>query len=326
MDALYQFGINLIQSIQTLSPALDGMMNGLTFLGQVEFYLVFIPIIYWSIDRRIGVRALLLLIYTEFVAYSFKQLLHQPRPCWIGDVKALSIEPSYGIPSSHASNTLAVMGYLALKIKKNWFWWIVAIILFLIGVSRLYLGVHFPQDVLFGWLIGFTVLWGIAKWELRVRDWLDGKSLSVQIGIGFIDSLLIVLIGFIIRIILNGMPDPASYSSYSADARTVTHFFTVAGTAFGTVSGYALMRQYASFDSKGTRGKRLARYVVGIFGLLLLYLGLDILFASITSDETTLGYFLRYIRYGSVAFWATFLAPWVFLKTKLAEAEIKKFT
>jgi hypothetical protein len=117
------------------------------------------------------------------------------------------------------------------------------------------------------------------------------------------------------------MPDPASYSSYSADARTVTHFFTVAGTAFGTISGYALMRQYANFDAKGGWSKRVARYLVGIVGLLIIYYGLDIFFASITPDETTLGYFLRYLRYTLVTIWATFLAPWVFLKTRLAKPE-----
>jgi membrane-associated phospholipid phosphatase len=321
MDAIYQFGIGLIHSIQTLSPALDGFMEGISFLGRIEFYLVFIPFIYWSIDRRIGVRALLLLIYTEFVAYSIKQLLHQPRPYWISDVKALSVEPSYGLPSSHASNTLSVIGYLALQAKKNWFWWFVGILLFLVGLSRLYLGVHFPQDVLIGWLIGFAVLWGITKWEGKVREWLDGKSLPVQIGLGFIDSLLIVLIGFIIRFYLNGTPDPASYSSYSADARTITHFFTIAGTVFGTVLGYALMRQHARFNTKGTWGKRIIRYVVGIVGVLVIYYGLDIFFATLAADESTLGYALRYIRYAAVPFWVTFLAPWVFLKTKLAEPE-----
>ena len=321
MDAIYQFGINLIHSLQTLSPALDGLMEGVTFIGRIEFYLVVVPFIYWSMDRRIGVRALLILTYTEFTAYSFKQLLHQPRPYWISDVKALSVEPSYGIPSSHASNTLAVIGYLAAQVKKNWFWLVTILLLFLIGISRLYLGVHFPQDVLFGWLIGFTVLWGILKWETKVRDWLVGKPLSVQIGLGFLDSIFIVLIGFIIRLILNGMPDPASYSSYSADARTITHFFTLAGTLFGTISGYALMRQYARFDPKGTWGKRIIRYVVGIFGVLVIFYGLDLLFAAITADETTLGYILRYIRYAFVPFWMTFLAPWIFLKTRLADRE-----
>ena len=321
MDSLYQFGINLIHSLQTLSPAFDNFMEGITFLGRIEFYLIFIPFIYWSVDRRIGVRALLILIYTDFVAYSIKQLLHQPRPYWIGDVKALSAESSYGIPSSHASNTLSVFGYLASRVKKNWFWVFVAVIVLLIGISRLYLGVHFPQDVLVGWLIGLTVLWAVAKWESKVRDWLDGKPLSTQIGIGFLDSLLIVLIGFIVRFIIDGMPDPASYSNYSVDARTITHFFTLAGAAFGVYIGYALMRLHASFDAKGAWSKRIVRYIVGIVGLLVIYFGLDIVFALVAPDESTLGYILRYLRYGLATFWATFLAPWVFLQTNLAEAE-----
>jgi hypothetical protein len=81
------------------------------------------------------------------------------------------------------------------------------------------------------------------------------------------------------------------------------------------------MRRYARFDAKGTWGKRVTRYVVGVIGLLLLYLGLDVLFAAIAPDETALGYILRYLRYTTITFWATFLAPWVFLKTNLAEPE-----
>ena len=233
----------------------------------------------------------------------------------------MGIETSYGAPSTHASDTLSVFGYLASRIKKNWFWAFVVVMILLIGLTRLYLGVHFPQDVLVGWLIGFTVLWGIAKWESKVRDWLDEKSIAVQIGLGFLDTLFIVLIGFIIRSILNGMPDPASYSSYSADARTITHLFTLAGAAFGTYTGYALMRQHASFEAKGTWGKRVARYIIGIVGVLVIYFGLSQIFDLFAVDESTLGYILRYIRYGLVTFWATFLAPWVFLKANLAEKE-----
>ena len=321
MDALYQFGIRLIQSIQVLSPALDGIMNGFSFLGRIEFYLVFIPFIYWAVDRRIGVRTLLILIYTDFIASSFKLLFHEPRPYWIGDVKPLSAETSYGIPSSHSSNSLAVGGYLITRVKENWLKWLIGIVVFFIAFSRLYLGVHFPQDVLFGWLIGFAVLWAVTKWGKLVRDWLDGKSLSTQIGLGFLDSILIALTGFIIRFIIAGTPDPVEWSQYSTEARTVTQFITLAGAAFGTYAGYALMRKYASFDAKGDWTKRGIRYLVGIFGLLLLYFGLSQLFDLFAVDESVLGYILRYIRYSLATFWATFLAPWIFLKTKLAEPE-----
>jgi hypothetical protein len=59
-----------------------------------------------------------------------------------------------------------------------------------------------------------------------------------------------------------------------------------------------------------------------MLGVGLFYLGLDALFGLIAPDETTIGYALRYIRYASVTFWMTFGAPYVFLKIKLAEAEV----
>lgn len=321
MDALYQFGIRFIQSLQTFSPALDGAMNAFTFLGRIEFYLVFIPFLYWAVDRRLGVRTLLILIYADFISASFKLLFHEPRPYWIGDVKPLSTETSYGIPSSHASDSLAVGGYLIARVKQNWLRILIGVIAFFVAFSRIYLGVHFPHDVVFGWLIGFAVLWAVLKWETNMRDWLDKKTLSTQIALGFLDSLLIAAIGFLIRLIVSGTPDPVSWSQFSVQARTVTHFVTLAGAAFGTYTGYALMRQYALFDAKGRNIKRIARYLLGIIGLLVLYFGLDFAFAAIAADETALGYILRYIRYGTATLWATFLAPWVFLKTRLAEAE-----
>lgn len=321
MDALYQFGIRFIQALQTLSPALDDVMNAFTFLGRIEFYLVFIPFIYWSVDRRIGVRALLILIYTDFISSSLKLFFHEPRPYWVGDVKALSAETSYGIPSSHASNSLAVGGYLITRVRQNWARWLIGIVVFFIAFSRFYLGVHFPQDVLFGWLIGFAVLWAVLKWETMFRGWLDGRSLSTQVMLGFVDSLGFVIIGFIIRFLVSGTPDPAEWSSFSANARSVNQFLTLGGAAFGTYTGYALMRKYARFSAQGTPEKRVARYLVGLLGLLLLYFGLDAVFAAITPDETALGYTLRYVRYGLATFWATFLAPWLFLKTRLAQPE-----
>ncbi|GAB4449947.1 MAG: hypothetical protein OHK0041_11530 [Anaerolineales bacterium] len=321
MDAIYQLGIRFIQALQTLSPALDGIMNGFTFLGRIEFYLIFIPFLYWAVDRRIGVRALLLLIFTDFISSSFKLLFHQPRPYWLGGVKELSAETSYGIPSSHASDSLAVGGYLITQVKQNWARWLIGIVVFFIAFSRMYLGVHFPQDVLFGWLIGFFMLWAVARWETPLRNWLNDKPLGVQIGLGFIVSILLALTGFVIRALIAGAPDPAEWSRFSTEARSINGFITLAGAAFGAWAGCALMRQYARFSAQGGWGKRIARYVLGIAGLLLLYFGLDIAFAALAPDASVLGYVLRYIRYGLATLWATFLAPWVFLKIKLAEPE-----
>lgn len=324
MDVLYQFGVNLIQSLQNLSPALDGIMEAGSFIGTPEFFLVLVPLIYWSIDRRLGIRAILVVFFFDFINASLKILFHQPRPHWLGDVEPLSTagtEGTYGLPSGHSGRSLALSGYLATRVKRNWFWAIAVLYILLVGISRLYLGVHFPHDVLGGWLLGILAVWVVTKWEGAVREWLGDKSISTQILLGFLAAVAIVLVGFIVRLIVSGMPDPSEWSAYNAEARTVTHFFTIAGAVFGAFAGYALMRRSARFNPRGDWAKRGARYLLGMIALLVMFFGMDIAFAAIAPDESTLGYILRFIRYGSALFWVTFLAPWLFLRIRLAEAE-----
>ena len=321
MEPLQQFGISLIQVLQTLSPQLDGLMKFFTFLGQVEFYLLIIPFIYWTIDKRLGMRALLVLIFIDTAGVAFKLLFHQPRPYWIGGVKQLADESSYGIASTHASDSLAVGGYLAYRVKKTWFWIVTVVVLFFIGLSRLFLGAHFPHDVLFGWLIGAIVLWGFIKSADRASAWAKSQTLSMQIVIGFLISIAIILIGVLSRFLISGTVDPASWSSYATEARSISHFFTLSGALFGSITGYVLMRQYARFQTSGKWSTRVLRYIVGIVGVLLIYVGLDMIFGLIAPDETILGYVLRYIRYATATLWMTWAAPFVFLKMKLAEAE-----
>jgi membrane-associated phospholipid phosphatase len=322
MEQLQQLSFALILALQQMSPALDGVMNFFTFLGKIEFYLLVIPLIYWIVDKRLGYRLLLVLLITDIFASTLKLLFHQPRPYWLGKVLGLGAETSYGIPSSHASDSLAVWGYLAYRMNKRWLWILISVFVFFIGLSRLYLGVHFLHDVLFGWLLGFIVLWVFIKIEDRVAAWADQQSLLAQIGMGFAASLIVILVGQLIQIWLSGISDPAEWSSFAIEARTPTYAFTLAGALFGAIAGYVLMKRYAFFENKGSGLQQLGRYVLGLVLLLVLYTGLDILFGMITTDKTILGYTLRYVRYASATFLVTFIVPWIFLKIGLAKRQV----
>src|SRR3972149_10824100 len=105
MQSLQEFGIALIQALQSLGPGLVSAMSFFSFLGRTEFYLLLLPFIYWSIDRRLALRAILMLLLVDLAGSTCKLLFHQPRPYWIGGVKAWSEGPSYGIPSTHASDS-----------------------------------------------------------------------------------------------------------------------------------------------------------------------------------------------------------------------------
>ena len=319
MELFQELGIQLIQAIQVLMPTLDTIMEFFTFLGKIEFYMLFITFLYWIVDPSLGFRVFMVLLSTDIVSTSFKQILHQPRPYWISDVQHLGAEEtSYGIPSSHASDSLAVWGYLAYQIRKRWMWIASIAIIMLISFSRLYLGVHFPHDLIAGWLIGLVVLLLFVKFEKQISTHLQMQSQTYQIGFGFVMSIIIIIVGVILRLIIAGTSDPESWAHYASEARSLTFYFTLAGLLFGAIAGYSMMKSKANFQVKGSWGMKLGRYLVGIVGVVIAMYGLDMLFSLIAGDENVLGYILRYIRYGATAFWGLFGAPWLFLKLRLA--------
>lgn len=321
MDALQELGIGLILILQQFSPALDGAMKSFTFLGRLEFYLIIIPFIYWAVDKRLGVRLLLILITSDIIGSNLKLLFHQPRPYWLGRVMMLAKETSYGIPSTHASGSFAVWGYLAYRLNKKWLWTLVGLFIFFIGISRLYLGVHFPHDVLFGWLVGLAVLWAFVRYENQMAAWMNGQRIQTQIGAGFVLSLAVILFGQLVQAWLAGISDPPEWSTFAAQARNPAYVFTDAGSLFGVIAGYTLMKRYARFKNAGSWLQQLGRYVLGMVILLVSYYGLDVLFGMISPDTTLMGYTLRYLRYSTVTFLVAFVVPWIFIKIRLADRE-----
>jgi membrane-associated phospholipid phosphatase len=319
MNPIYESGIQFIQTLQTMSPTLDSFMKAISFLGTIDFYLILIPFLYWVVSAQLGFRVLLVLLSTDFLGVVFKQLLHQPRPYWVGDVQALAEETSYGVPSTHASDTIAVWGYLVYKINKAWLWVLTFLVVLVVGISRMYLGVHFPTDVIGGWLLGLVGIFLVVLGEKWLSPYLKKQSTGMLIGIGFLVSVGMILVGWLIGLLIASSPDPVEWAGYATQARGISHYFTLAGATFGAVAGYPLMRQYAAFQTRGGWAQRIGRYLLGMVGVLLLYFGLDMLFGMLAADETALGLGLRYLRYSLVTFWAIFGAPWVFLKLHLAE-------
>jgi undecaprenyl-diphosphatase len=80
-----------------------------------------------------------------------KQMVAAPRPDLLPH---LDIVHSYSFPSGHASGNMMLFGALAILIRRSWAWGVAAAIIVLIGASRVWLGVHWPTDVLAGWVEG----------------------------------------------------------------------------------------------------------------------------------------------------------------------------
>ena len=127
-------------------------------------------------DKKLGKTALLARIISAFLGLCCKQLLHQPRQYWLGLAQPLATDSTYGNPSTNASDSLAVFGYLAYRLNKEWLWATAGLSVVLIGFSRLYLGMQFPLSVLSGWLLGLGVVLLLLKVELLPMPGLTNPS------------------------------------------------------------------------------------------------------------------------------------------------------
>jgi membrane-associated phospholipid phosphatase len=324
MDTLVQVGIDWIIAIQSLGGWLEAPMKLFTFLGSDNFFYLVLPLIYWSIDAALGLKVGFILITSASFNSMAKLWFAGPRPYWVSDkVIPFSAEGSFGVPSGHAQNAVSVWGIIASSIRKPWAWITASIVIFLIGFSRWYLGVHFVHDGIFGWLIGMALLWLFIRFSDSVAAWFKSKNFTQQLLIAFGASLLLIGLGWVSAMPLAGYTFPEEWRDNALRISdelpapvSLEGFVSSAGTFFGLAVGVALMASRGGYQATGPIGKRALRYVIGLIGVLLFWKGLDMVFPS---GEDLIGFFFRYLRYGLVGWWVSAGAPYLFFHFKLAE-------
>jgi membrane-associated phospholipid phosphatase len=326
MDIVHEIGIQIVLFFQGLGSWLATPMNLFSFLGNEEFFLLLAPALYWCINSQVGLRVGLLLMVSASVNSIFKLLFFRPRPYWIEPtVKAYDAETSFGIPSGHAQNSAAVWGGLAASFQRKWLWVIAVLLIVLIGLSRIYNGVHFPTDVLVGWLIGATVLAVYLKLEPRVKQKYLPLPSAQQAALALAFSLILIGLGLAVRASLSSWQLPAAWVA-NAQAATpdadpinpteISGLVSNSAALFGLCLGAIYIARFGGFKAQGKSGQLLLRYLLGTVVVLILWAGLRVIFPG---GEDFLSQVLRYVRYSLVGFWVTGGAPWVFKKLKLAE-------
>jgi membrane-associated phospholipid phosphatase len=323
MQGIWDQGITFILSLQSLGGWLTGPMNFFSFLGTLYFFLLVAPALYWCVDASLGLRFGLFLMVSSGLNSIFKLAFHAPRPYWIDlRVKALSSETSFGIPSGHAQNAVVVWSTLARPLRKTWAWIAAFIVIFLISISRLYLGVHFPTDVLAGWVIGVILLVVIWSLEKPVGAWLARSGLGVKLAAALAVSVGLIFLALLAQALLATWQIPEQWiinalqsTGVLINPLMILDVILVSGAFFGLAAGAALLPYMGGFDAGGTWWQRLSRYILGLAGILILYLGMN---AIHLQGETASVYFLRYIQFSLVGLWISGLAPWVFVRLGLA--------
>lgn len=330
MDMIQQFEISLMITLQNLFPWLTLPMHAITFFGDEEFYLLVMPALYWCIDSTWGLRMGAMLMLSSGFNGCFKLLLHSPRPYWINPgVHAALTESSFGLPSGHAMNAASVWGILASQVRQRWFTRLIVVIIFLIGFSRIQLGVHFISDVLLGWLLGGLLLLAFLHLEKPLIRWLLTIPVGAQLLLSLSSALVIIGLFLLPALRLENWELPAvwtqnallAFPNHPIQPTHPSAAFTLAGTWLGMTTGAALFyHRRGLLSAAGSVLKRIGRYAFGMIGLVILWAGLGLVFPD-GSDATA--YLLRFIRYTLVGSWVSYFAPMLFVRLRLSDSNHK---
>lgn len=303
LEALVQPGTEFLVWIQSLGGDwLQTFFRLFTILGNEEFYLFLLPVVYWCLSRRVGIGLAYLSMLSNWVNSVVKHMFDIPRPA-DPRLRVRWPETSPSFPSGHSQNAVTNWGYLALQLRRR-LWMVVAILLMLmIGLSRMVLGVHFPQDVLGGWAIGIVVLVLYVWAEPRVASWLGRQQVVLRATLAVVFPLLLILL------------HPADTQGLYPAEGALTPGSALVGMGLGVI----MERAWVRFDVGGPWPRRLLRLILGLVIVVVVYAGPKLLLPADMAYPAEV--VARFVRYALLGWVVAFGCPWLFVRLGLAPQE-----
>ncbi|EMB41781.1 phosphatase PAP2 family protein [Treponema denticola] len=328
LHAVHQWGIEVIRTVQNFSsPFLNEIMKIFTDASTYGFVVFIIGLYLWCIDYKKGLHLAYAAAFTSGLNGGIKRILKIPRPFTHAPEIMLKSIGGFSTPSGHSSISAfiypAVLFYKPFREKlskdaqlakpqKNGtasgkLKIAAAIILpLLVGFSRVYLGVHYPTDVLLGWGLGAFIFLSMmfflpaieAKLSTLNRTEEDPQNIKFK-KTASIRFTLAAFFSFILIFI---------------SREKVTEAGAILGLAFGNIRIFENSKY--SFDaSSGTWVQKLLRFIIGsalsCIPILIFYL--------LKIDSSYAQYRLyRFLEFFMIGLIASGLAPIIFCLLKIS--------
>lgn len=273
------------------TPFLDLLANGASFFGEETFVIAIVLLVFWNINKQKGFALYMNVLTSVLVMGILKAVVRAPRPFVVLEEiagKRMGTATGYSFPSGHTTTAASFYTSLALLLKKRICSIIAAIMIVLVGVSRLYLGVHWPNDVFGGLLIGVSISFLLYRWSLQLfEDRVRLVRFSIRYG------LIATLASLILSVLLNmELVDPVAFNDLMK---------TLALAGAGLL-GFGFEEQIVRYRVEASLTKKILRYLLGM-GVVIAIIASKALFPpSIYAISS-------FIRYSLVGVWATVLFP-----------------
>lgn len=248
-------------------PVLNEFMLLITKLGEETAFLVAALIVFWCVDKYKGYY----LMAVGFLGTMFNQILklmcRAPRP-WVLDPEFTILEQAreaasgYSFPSGHSQSAVGTFGGIAYTTENKWVKGLCIAIAVLVPLSRMYVGVHTPWDVLVGSAMALALIIDLRKPVLARKD----KNMKILLAV-----MLAVSVGYLLYVEL--FPFPADFDAHNLESGT-KNAYTMLGCLVGVAIVYIVDSRYVNFDTKAVWWAQILKVILGLGTVLAIKEGL----------------------------------------------------
>ncbi|MHA1205947.1 MAG: phosphatase PAP2 family protein [Candidatus Hodarchaeales archaeon] len=273
-------------------------------------------------------KVIYLVILSNLLNHITKIFFHNPRPYLYDSEFQVTTDTlgkqttwgagGYSFPSGHSQTQGTIWGYLFPKIRNIPLLILGSILLISIPLSRSYLGVHWPSDIIVGALVGICIAIVYMKLDnqfgTQIGKWNDLK----KIGISILASFVLVLIGIVSFFMGTILTFNGAISFNDLNVWIQLDIGTYPGLFAGMVIGQVLEKKSVKFNTNEMNKKKTSlRVIIGIISVVVLYLGakvIDNIAESVQNDIVWITQVTNYTSYFIMAIFLAFCIPWLFNK------------
>lgn len=248
-------------------PVLNELMLAITTLGEETAFLVIALIVFWCVDKKKGYYVMAVGFMGTMINQILKLACRVPRP-WVLDPQFTILEQAreaaagYSFPSGHTQTAVGTFGSIAAFSERKWIRRMCIALAVLVGLSRMYIGVHTPADVLAG--AGCAVLLILAFKKTVLKGTV--KHMKYVIA-----AMLAVAVMFLMYVEL--WQFPADMDAHNL-ASGLKNAYTMLGCLIGVAVVYLADRRWLNFSVEAKWWVQIIKVAAGLALVLAVKEGL----------------------------------------------------